>query len=148
MTRYWIGVVSQQHVLRGVEGGFCQVCHGKQAPLKKMQQGDFLVYYSPKTTYPDGETLQQFTALGQVQGDQAYQVEMNPDFQPYRKDVRYLEVTPVSIQQLKPKLKFTRGNWGFQLRLGHFEISEADFSVIVQAMGLSLEGLWNPADAQ
>lgn len=39
MTRFWIGVVSKEHVLRGVEGGFCQVCHGKKAPLNRMKKG-------------------------------------------------------------------------------------------------------------
>ena len=48
MTRFWIGVVSKEHVLRGVEGGFCQVCHGKKAPLNRMEKGDYLLYYSPK----------------------------------------------------------------------------------------------------
>lgn len=48
MARFWIGVVSKEHVLRGVEGGFCQVCHGKKAPLNRMKKGDYLLYYSPK----------------------------------------------------------------------------------------------------
>ena len=48
MTRFWIGVVSKEHVLRGVEGGFCQVCHGKKVPLNRMKKGDYLLYYSPK----------------------------------------------------------------------------------------------------
>ncbi len=36
--KYWIGTVSQEHVLRGVAGGFCQVCHGKAAPLNAASQ--------------------------------------------------------------------------------------------------------------
>lgn len=39
-TRYWIGVVSKNHVLRGVEGGFAQVGHGKGAPLRRMAPGE------------------------------------------------------------------------------------------------------------
>ena len=35
--KYWIGTVSKEHVLRGVAGDFCQVCHGKAAPLNRMQ---------------------------------------------------------------------------------------------------------------
>ncbi len=42
MTKFWIGVVSKEHVLRGVEGGFCQVCHGKKRPLNRMKKGDYL----------------------------------------------------------------------------------------------------------
>lgn len=29
-TNYWIGVVSEQHVLKGAAGGFAQLCHGKK----------------------------------------------------------------------------------------------------------------------
>lgn len=46
MPRYWVGVVSKNHVLRGVEGNFCQVCHGKGGPLNRMKKGDYLLYYS------------------------------------------------------------------------------------------------------
>jgi hypothetical protein len=46
-TRYWIGVVSESHVKLGVEGGFAQLCHGKSAPLRRMREGDWLIYYSP-----------------------------------------------------------------------------------------------------
>ena len=43
-TRAWLGVVSRAHVQRGVREGFAQVCHGKAAPLRRMQAGDYLVY--------------------------------------------------------------------------------------------------------
>ena len=61
---HWIGVVSHSHVLRGVAGGFAQMNHGKQAPLKRMKTGDGLIYYSPREAHPDGAPLQAFTALG------------------------------------------------------------------------------------
>lgn len=31
----WIAVVSRAHVMRGVEGGFAQLCHGKRSPLAR-----------------------------------------------------------------------------------------------------------------
>ncbi|MEO8074579.1 MAG: hypothetical protein ABI686_15195 [Acidobacteriota bacterium] len=43
-TKYWIGVASKNHVLRGVKDGVAMLNHGKLAPLKKMKAGDFLVY--------------------------------------------------------------------------------------------------------
>ena len=46
-VRYWLGVVSRAHVERGVAGGFAQLCHGRAAPLARMQTGDWLIYYSP-----------------------------------------------------------------------------------------------------
>jgi hypothetical protein len=37
-VQYWIAVVSKDHVLKGVEGGFAQAGHGKRAPLAKMKK--------------------------------------------------------------------------------------------------------------
>jgi hypothetical protein len=61
-------------VLRGVEGGFAQLSHGKEAPIRRLSRGDWLVYYSPRVTHPDGEPLQAFTAIGEVEDDDVYQV--------------------------------------------------------------------------
>jgi hypothetical protein len=35
MLKYWIGVASKEHVLRGVDEGFAQVCHGKKLLYKE-----------------------------------------------------------------------------------------------------------------
>ena len=70
--RYWVGVASRDHVLLGVAGGFCQVCHGKQAPLARMKRGDWILYYSPKTGMNSGEKVQAFTAVGQIVDDRVY----------------------------------------------------------------------------
>ena len=43
LPRYWVAVVSANHVAVGVAEGFCQACHGKAAPLKRMKQGDYLL---------------------------------------------------------------------------------------------------------
>jgi hypothetical protein len=34
LRQFWIGIVSREHVQRGVEGGFIQRSHGKKAPLQ------------------------------------------------------------------------------------------------------------------
>lgn len=80
--RFWIGVVSEEHVKIGEKDGFAQLCHGKHAPLKRMNAGDWLIYYSPKTKYPDGNPLQAFTAIGMVKSGNVYQVQMAPEFFP------------------------------------------------------------------
>ena len=36
--------------------------------------------YSPRISYPDGEVLQSFTAIGVVTSGHIYQVEMTPEF--------------------------------------------------------------------
>src|SRR5713226_9759858 len=90
-ARAWVGVVSRAHVLRGVAGGFAQLGHGKQGPLARMSVGDWLVYYSPKTDFPDGMPLRAFTALGRVVGDRAYAFDMGGGFVPYRRDIAYVK---------------------------------------------------------
>ncbi len=37
-TKYWIAAISKEHINRGVAENFIQVCHGKQAPLKRMKK--------------------------------------------------------------------------------------------------------------
>lgn len=135
-TRYWIGVVSESHVKLGVEGGFAQLCHGKSAPLRRMREGDWLIYYSPRTNLKSGEALQAFTAMGQVVNDQVYEYPMTASFVPFRRDIRYVPSQEVKIARLLDRLSFTRGNrnWGYAFRYGHFEIKREDFLVIAEAM--------------
>jgi predicted RNA-binding protein len=139
--RYWVGVASRDHLLRGVQGGFAQLSHGKRAPLQRMRTGDWLVYYSPRESRNGGELLQAFTALGRVVGEEVYQFDMGGGFVPFRRDVAYLltkEEAP--IRPLIDRLSFIRNKerWGQAFRSGHFEIHRADFELIASAMGLSL----------
>ena len=73
MSNYWIGVVSKDHVDLGVAGGYTQVNHGKAGPLERMRAGDGFAFYSPRTSYPDGESLQAFTAIGRIRNGTVYQ---------------------------------------------------------------------------
>ena len=134
--RYWIGVASKEHVMGGVAGGFCQLSHGKAQPLKRMAVGDWIIYYSPKEKFKEAEACQQFTAIGEVTGKEAYQVEMSPGFTPYRRDIRYLEAKDAPIRPLLDKLSFIKdkSKWGYAFRFGHLEISKADFELIATEM--------------
>jgi hypothetical protein len=138
---YWIGVVSRSHVLRGVAGGFAQMNHGKQAPLKRMKAGDGLVYYSPREAYPDGAPLQAFTALGFIRSGEVYAHDMThdgvPGFVPWRIDVDYQAVQCAPIKPLLAQLEFItdKTHWGAVFRFGQIKISEADFRRIAAAMG-------------
>ncbi len=109
MVKFWVGVVSENQVKRGVDGGFCQVCHGKGGPLRRMKKGDYLLYYSPKIALDSNQKLQAFTAAGKMKDDRVYQFEMAPDFIPFRRDVEYYRSVqpcrlkpPDSIQTGKP----------------------------------------------
>ena len=133
---YWIGVVSHEHVRRGVDGGFAQLCHGKAAPLRKMRPGDWLIYYSPAESMRGKEPVQAFTAIGRVREGEIYEREMAPGFVPFRRDVEYVESTPAPIKPLLGRLSFIRDpkHWGAAFRFGQVEITEADFRVIAAAM--------------
>ncbi len=136
MARYWIGVVSRDHVALGVRGGFAQLGHGKQAPLRRLARGDWLVYYSPRTSHPVGEPLQAFTAIGRVEDDEARQVEMRPDFSPWRREVRYETCREVPARDLLDELEVVphRRQWGMVVRRGLVEIGRPDFERIAGAM--------------
>ena len=135
--RAWVGVVARAHVLRGVAGGFAQLCHGKRAPLARMQPGDTLVYYSPTTEFGGaGGPLRAFTALGRVVGADVYPFDMGGGFVPFRRDVAYERAGEVPIGALAMRLAFVRDNpaWGMLARRGHFEIDLDDLAVIATAM--------------
>ena len=136
MSRYWIGVVSREHVLRGVEGGFAQLGHGREAPLRRLAPGDRLVYYSPRTAHPDGEPVQAFTAIGEVEDEDVFQVELDGGFRPWRRRVRYRPCREVPAAELLDHLDVVpdRRRWGMVLRRGLVEISDADFGRIAEAM--------------
>jgi hypothetical protein len=134
---HWVGVVSRSHVRLGVEGGFIQLNHGKKAPLTRFRAGDGLVMYSPRTAYPDGEVLQAFTAIGRIKSGEVYQVEMSPDFTPYRIDVEFFACEEAPIRPLIDELSFIRSktHWGAAFRFGQVKIPAGDFLRIAAAMG-------------
>jgi len=136
-TKYWVGTVSKEHVLVGVKGGFCQVCHGKKDPLARMKKGDWLVYYSPKESFGGNESCQKFTAIGKIADEDIYKFKMSDNFIPFRRNVTYLnDIKEQSIRPLLGRLSFTQGtkNWGMKFRMGLFEIPKKDFELIQQHM--------------
>lgn len=135
--RYWIGVASKNHVARGVEGGFCQLCHGKAQPLKRMNQGDWIIYYSPKEYFEEKTPCQQFTAIGKVVGTEVYPFAITADFVPFRRDIEFIQTAnSVDIRPLISHLGFIKDpkHWGAAFRFGYLEINQADFAVIAKAM--------------
>ena len=141
MASFWVGVASREHVSAAVHGGFCQLSHGKDAPVRRLKRGDFLIFYSPHERMGDRMPLQAFTAIGEITDDVPFQVEQTADFHPYRRKTQYLKVRAAPIQDLLSELSFTKGttNWGAAFRKGVFKISHADFSRIASAMGARVE---------
>ena len=140
MSGYWLAVASAEHVRRGRSEGFMQVSHGKAAPLQRIKPGDRVVYYSPTVTLGGDDRLQAFTAIGTVKDRAPYQLEMGKGFTPHRRDVDWAKADEAAIRPLLDRLEFTAGkpNWGYQLRLGLFPITAADFRLIATAMGAAL----------
>jgi hypothetical protein len=134
--RHWVAVASAEHVRIGRQTGFMQICHGKAAPLRRIQPGDRVVYYAPSTLFRGKDKLQSFIAIGIVGERQPYQVEMSPGFCPYRRDVDWIEAQETAIRPLLNRLDFTSSNrnWGYQLRFGLFQITSGDMNLIAQAM--------------
>jgi len=138
---YWVGVVSKDHVDIGVAGGFAQVNHGKAGPLERMRAGDGFVFYSPRTTYPDGEPLQAFTAIGRIRNGTVYQVTAGESVRPFRLDVGYFPAQPAPVKPLIDELSFIRSktHWGAAFRFGVVRVPETDFVLIAAAMGRSFD---------
>lgn len=136
--RYWIGVASREHVMRGVKGGFAQVCHGEEGPLKQMRKGDWIIYYSPTLKFGEKGPCQAFTAIGQIEEGDPYPFQMSDDFIPYRRNVTFLPAEELPILPLIHSLSFIldKKKWGFPFRRGCFSIPEADFKIIASGMNI------------
>ncbi len=141
MSKNWLAVASADHVAIGRRAGFMQVCHGKAAPLQRIQPGDRVVYYSPNQRYSPNhaargkDRLHAFTALGTVRQGEPYRGEMEGGFRPYRRDVAWHAAGETPLDELREQLELSReANWGYRLRQGLIEISDRDMATIAEAM--------------
>lgn len=133
--KYWINTVSKDHVMVGKEKGFVQAGHGKEAPLRKLQTGDYTIFYSPKTSLQNGKQVQAFTAVAKIK-ENIYRVIINENFQPFRKNAEYETCKEVPLRPLIEQLEFitNKKHWGFKFRFGLFEINQHDFELIYGSM--------------
>jgi hypothetical protein len=99
-----------------------------------------MAFYSPRTSYPDGDPLQHFTAVGRVDDDEPYQAEMTPSFHAWRRRMRFLDCEEAPIHDLIGDLEFIADpkRWGLPFRRGLFEIGSKDFARIADAMQADL----------
>jgi hypothetical protein len=137
--RNWIAVASAQHARRGCAepgAGYMQVCHGKAAPLKRVQPGDRVAYYAPTVSMGGSDRLQAFVSIGIVLPGDPYAYDMGGGFVPYRKDVAYVPAREAPIGPLLDVFEFVddRTRWGSKFRFGLFAISDHDMRLIAEAM--------------
>jgi EVE domain len=138
----WIAVASAEHARRGRDAcsgsssGFMQVCHGKRAPLARVQPGDRVAYYAPTVTMGGKDKLQSFVSIGVVLPVEPYSFDMGGGFVPYRRDVMYVKAMETPIAPLLNDFEFVedRLRWGTKFRFGLFKISDHDMHLIAKAM--------------
>lgn len=134
MSHGWLGVVSAEHVARGVSLGFAQINHGKRGPLARMHREDTLVLYSPTTMRGVADGYRSFTAIGRLPDDEIWQADEGA-FTPYRRRIDYEPCRHVPLDELRPRLSLTaRPGWGYQLRFGLIELDPGDVDIIRAAM--------------
>ena len=118
--RYFINVVPRAHVQEGFTG--------EESRLRRPSRGDAIVFYSPRSD-------KKFTAIGEVVDDAPYHAG-DGDPKPWRRNVKFLDCAEAAVQPLIDELEFIRNKttWGVAFRRGYFEIGEADYRRIADAM--------------
>lgn len=138
--KYWINVISKDHALAGVEGGFVQAGQDGAASLHRLHKEDVIFFYSPGTLFRAGEILQAFTAVARVADDAPYQVEVSARVHPWRRKTTSVACQEAPIEPLIPQLDFIqdKADWSRSLRRGIFEIGEEDARCITEAMNAAI----------
>jgi hypothetical protein len=140
---YWVGVASHDHVQGAVQGGFCQLGHGKEVLVRPLKVGDLIVFYSPRELMGRGAVLQAFTAAGRILDEVPYIAEQSECFHPYRRRTEFFESSQAPVRSLLQELTFTQENenWGLAFRRGAFQITADDFKRIAKAMSIKSEDI-------
>ena len=118
----WVIVASRDHARRGLAEGFIMANHGKRTPLARMNAGDGVVIYSPKTNHPDGDPLRAITIVGTVTGAEPEPSDLIANGYRRRADLR--EIEPLALDRIRDHLPTSR------LRFGCFELARADATAI------------------
>ena len=140
---HWVGVASHDHVLGAVQGGFCQLGHGKEVLVRRLKAGDLIVFYSPRELMGSGPVLQAFTAAGRILDEFPYEAEQSAGFCPFRRRTEFFKCRQAPIRPLLQDLTLTQGlaSWGTAFRRGAFRITPDDFQRIAEAMFIKSEDL-------
>jgi len=140
MSTNWIAVAWDEHLRLGRSNGFMQVSHGKSAPLRRVEPGDRVVFYSPTDAFRGKDKLQSFTAIGVVKEGRSISSRHGRRILPVPSGCHLANGRGDTDPDACRAAGVHEGNrnWGYQLRSGLAEISELDMLRIVRAMGASL----------
>ncbi len=74
--------------------------------------------------------------MGVVSAGEIDQVEISPDFKPYRIKVQFMKCQEAPIEPLIEKLSFIKSkkHWGAAFRFGQLKVPAADFLLVAEAM--------------
>ncbi len=89
--------------------------HGKRAPLARMNIGDGILIYSPKTTFPNGEPFRAIAIVGEVTGEAPEPSTAIPGG--FRLAAALREISPLPLSRIRDHLPVER------LRFGCFPLS-------------------------
>jgi hypothetical protein len=138
-TKYWIGVASRNHILRGAAAGMFGIGHGKRQPLEQMAPGDKIVFYAPKidhTKTSKDNVFQKFKGFGTLLDEPIFSEEVAGTCA-FRRKIQFEGVDKeVAIQELMPQLDFipNKAKWGFPFLRGYVEISQKDWDLIINQL--------------
>jgi EVE domain len=140
VTTAWAGIASRERVTAAVQGGFFQLNHGRKTPVRRLQPGDYIIYYAPRERMRAGDVVQAFVALGKILPVEPYRADASNGLRPFRRSVEYSAGADAPIRPLLQKLSFTRDrvSWGQALRRGTFRIEPDDLKIIANAMKIAV----------
>ncbi len=134
--KYWIGVASLNHILRGAELGLFGIGHGQRQPLEQMAPGDNIVFYAPKidhTKTGKANIYQKFKGFGTLLDQPIFSEEIAGTCV-FRRRILFEGIEQSApIQPLIDQLDFipNKAKWGFPLMRGYVQISQSDWDLIV-----------------
>ena len=139
----WIGVAGKDQMMIGVKGGFAQLQHSRKIPLQKINDGDWLIDYSPRRRSTSQEPCQSFTAPGRIASREDFSFDVSTGLVPYQLDEDFALCDEATILPVPDRLPFIedKKSWGYLFRLEHVEIGEEDFELLVEEMGLEVDAI-------
>lgn len=141
MSTYWLTVTAQEWVKVVQEKGYTQVNMGPKAPLDKMSQGDWILYYSPTIFHQKPTSIcQKFTGISSVIDNIVYpQNAKNPQL--WRRNVEFFHSMPKHAHLFHQYVDFLKEyeHWIDAFFQPVFEISRNDFIFIAEQIIIPTE---------